>query len=264
VKSKLLTALTVSLALWFQVVAGQEAQLASDTSLSLRVVPNAGSSGSARQPYPLRIGAHGIDRQVAGLEASVTELPTQLADSGRSNLSCPSRFDEDGIYIWCDPDGVWTIFWFGRSPYELVARCSSNTPIIVKESAGSDTQVLQAAAEVIEIRGESRPQSGVARFSCQSGEMAFDILINGTPSTSNVHIGSQMYSPVSSTFSLRTQCDIIPELSRGANQITPIASPTLPSGTDYKVPLLQSVRRGAGGQSGSAKDSTEKVGGQHE
>jgi hypothetical protein len=48
VKSKLLTALTVSLALWFQVVAGQEAQLASDTSLSLRVVPNAGSSGSAR------------------------------------------------------------------------------------------------------------------------------------------------------------------------------------------------------------------------
>lgn len=259
--TKILVVICLALLASFGLSLAEEPKPASDASgvgASGAAGSTAGASGArAHVSAGSGSGGYTLNRPAGSSDVIAVELQ-------RHPLSCPQTFDKDGVYIWCDPDGVWTIFWCGRRPFELVAHIASQAPISIKSSGGPDTEIIQPADELLEISGRCGPQPGIVQFSCASPEMEFKVLVDQKPAVDLVYLGAQGNSPLASSFTLQTRREVVAEPLRGRNR------PTAPTASDAgvkpqaeisgKAPSLSSGQHGGGERNGSPRGKNNQGG----
>jgi len=143
---------------------------------------------------------------VPGSEGStVSPSVSRSRNVGRHPLACPSTFLKDGVYIWCDPNGVWTISWWAREYFALKAIVTANKPITVKRSAKAETAYPKAVANRLEISSIPKARGGVVQFVSADDSVEFEILIDGVADPNRVYVGSRLDNPKQFPFELRTR-----------------------------------------------------------
>jgi len=239
-----------------------------DSSIKQSADGGVGASGAVGSTA----GASGSGARISGgfakrgdqLGMSANSPVTEAKALQRHPLSCPQAFDKDGVYIWCDPDGVWTIFWCGKKSFELVTRISSQSPISVKSSGGRDTEIIPLSDGHLEINGRCGPQPGIVQFSSASPEMEFEVLVDQEPVADRVYLGAQANSTFASSFVLQTRRDAVAVLPRGRNRPTaPTASETgvnLQAEITGKAPSLSSGQHGGGERNSSPRGKDNQGG----
>lgn len=115
----------------------------------------------------------------------------------RNILSAPERFTKDGVYIWCDPDGLWTLLWRGRERYEVLAYVTGQTDLIFKSALDPEIIVTRLDQSQLEIRGSVKCHCGIVQLVSSDDSLIFDVYINGKYVPDNVYIGSRLNNPKS-------------------------------------------------------------------
>jgi len=114
----------------------------------------------------------------------------------------PASFDKDGLYIWRDPDDLWTIFWRATATLEVSATLSAKQAISVEAAVGAGTEVSQETNKQLEFRGSTRPTGGIVQFRSADAAIEIDILLNGKPVANQVYLGALKQNPQSMPFTL--------------------------------------------------------------
>lgn len=148
----------------------------------------------------------GPPNTVPGPEGStVSRAVSRSRNVIRHPLACPSTFLKDGVYIWCDPNGVWTISWWAREYFTLKAILTTNKPITVKRSAKAETAYPRTVADRLKISSIPKARGGVVQFVSADDSVKFEILIDGVADPSRVYVGSRLHNPKQFPLELRTR-----------------------------------------------------------
>ena len=126
-------------------------------------------------------------------------------DITRRPLACPPRFLRDGVYLWRDTDGLWTMYWRGKTRFELRATLKGNNDITIVKAIRARTSISETEKVQVEISGESRPLGGVVQFTATDESIECEMSFNGKPCTNRVFIGSQMINPDRSSITLENR-----------------------------------------------------------
>lgn len=163
-----------------------------------------GAEGAARH-------ASGPPNTVPGSEgATVFRAVSCSQNVIRHPLDCPSTFLKDGVYIWCDPNGVWTISWWAREYFTLNAILTANKPITVKRSEKAETAYPRTVADRLEISSIPKARGGIVQFVSADDSVEFEILIDGVADPNRVYVGSRLHNPKQFPLELRTRRTLSP------------------------------------------------------
>ena len=125
--------------------------------------------------------------------------------SNRHTLAVPERFPKDGVYIWCDPDGLWTMFWKAKQNLAVEATITATKPVIVKNTVRSKTKKLETQPNSLEIYSDPNSHIGIAQFVSTEDPIQFNILINGKSEPNSIFVGSLLNNPTQFPLNLNTR-----------------------------------------------------------
>ena len=161
-----------------------------------------GESGTSSH----RISDVAVKGQEGVNKSSKTTVPTRKpVKRNRHIMAAPKRFPKDGVYIWCDPDGVWTMFWRGEKIFAVKAIVSAEEPITIRTAVKAKTSVLKTGTNQLEISSLSKTPMGVVRFDSAAESVQFTVLVNGKPTPDRVYIGSRFSNPEQFPMELKTR-----------------------------------------------------------
>jgi hypothetical protein len=139
---------------------------------------------------------------VANEKSAVEKTQRRLQGINRHPMACPESFPKDGVYIWCDPDGVWTILWRGKSTFAFEGKVTCERDIMVENTAGHTTHCEHVLSNELNIVGSSKMPGGLIQFASENDSVGFDISIDGGHGTSQIYIGSRLVNPLDMPFCL--------------------------------------------------------------
>ena len=160
-------------------------------------------------------GIHSLRNQGAAQENTTLEttaspkLIRRTQGSNRHIMAVPEKFPKDGVYIWCDPDGLWTIFWKTRQKQTVKATVTTGKPVGIKSAVKSKTKKLGTQSNSLEIYSDPNSGIGIVQFSSTDDSIQCDILFNGKADPNHVYIGSRLDKPKQCPLKLyarRTHC----------------------------------------------------------
>ncbi|MCK4795614.1 MAG: hypothetical protein KAV87_68430, partial [Desulfobacteraceae bacterium] len=125
--------------------------------------------------------------------------------ANRHVLAAPVKFPKDGVYIWCDPDGLWTIFWKGRQKLAIETIITTVKPVIVKNTVKSNTKMLETPPDSLEISSDPNSRIGIAQFTSVDDSVQFNILINDRSDPNSIFVGSLLNNPTQFPLKLNTR-----------------------------------------------------------
>ncbi len=141
---------------------------------------------------------------------TVSKPISRPRNAKRHPLGCPSTFLKDGVYIWCDPNGVWTISWWAREYFTLNAILTANKPITVKRSEKAERAYPRTVADRVEISSIPKARGGIVQFVSADDSVEFEILIDGVADPNRVYVGSRLHNPKQFPLELRTRRTLSP------------------------------------------------------
>jgi len=124
--------------------------------------------------------------------AKTARRPTVM---NRHPLACPTNFLKDGVYLWCDPDGIWTMFWRGKERFAFTATVTAKKVITVMRTVRAKTTASKTGTTQVKISGNSKPNGGVVQFTSTDDSIEFEVLIDGKKRPKRVYVGSQLKTP---------------------------------------------------------------------
>lgn len=146
-------------------------------------------------------GTHSLRNQGAAQENTTLEttaspkLMRKTQGSNRHRMAVPEKFPKDGVYIWCDPDGLWTIFWKTRQKQTVKATVTTGKPVRIKSAVKSKIKKLGTQSNSLEIYSDPNSGIGIVQFSSTDDSIQCDILFNGSADPNHVYIGSRLDKP---------------------------------------------------------------------
>lgn len=132
-----------------------------------------------------------------------TKIAPRALGVNRHVMAVPERFTKDGVYLWCDPDGLWTMFWRGREKFTVNATVTIGKPITVKASVKATT--LQEAGNKLKITSTSKSRAGIVQFASAGDSIQLNMLINGRVDPNHVYVGSRLSNPKQFPLMLNTR-----------------------------------------------------------
>ncbi|MCK5615152.1 hypothetical protein KAR91_75510 [Candidatus Pacearchaeota archaeon] len=138
---------------------------------------------------------------------SVSKLKTsrETLGSNRHILAVPEKFPKDGVYIWCDPDGLWTMFWKAKQNLAIEVTITTIKPVIIKNTVRSKTKKLETQPNSLEISSDPNSHIGIAQFASVDDSIQFNILINGKSEPNSIFVGSLLNNPTQFPLKLNTR-----------------------------------------------------------
>lgn len=159
------------------------------------------SSGPIMSPKQIS-GKNGKGQQVSPQEAKTTEM-AKICNIRKYPLASPTNFLKDGVYIWCDPDGLWTIFLKENKDVIFSAKLQSNSPLEIKKKSNNlSWSTTPDDPNIIVINSKIDLKKAVVQFSSTSPDISFDILINNQNDPNCIYIGHLIDVPSKNKFSL--------------------------------------------------------------
>ena len=191
-----------------------------------------------------------------------TKIARRAMGVNRHVMAAPERFPKDGVYLWCDPDGLWTMFWRGREKFTVNATVTVGKPITVKASVKATTS--KGGGNQLKITSTSKARAGIVQFASAGDSVQLNILINGKVDPSRVYVGSRLSNPKQFPLKLNTRRTHSNKEIRGAkstrNQKStgafgPEGDSTLRS---KKTPMPAAPSGGGGGHGGNKAGKAKK------
>jgi len=125
----------------------------------------------------------------------------------RHVMAAPVKFPKDGVYLWCDPDGLWTMFWKGIQSLTVNAIVSGGKPITVKVAAKAS--VSKTESNQLNITSTPKSHAGIIQFDSSGGPVEFSILLNNNADPNRVYVGSRLDNPKHLPLKLSTRRRLI-------------------------------------------------------
>lgn len=125
--------------------------------------------------------------------------------ANRHVMAAPEKFPKGGVYIWCDPDGLWTMFWRGRGKLTVTVSLTAEKPITVKSAVKAEVTGSRAGSKQVVISSDANSRVGVVQFNSADDSVQFDILVNGKADPNRVYIGSRINNPKQFPMKLNTR-----------------------------------------------------------
>lgn len=164
----------------------------------------AGGGGAARSSLELSDPRSPVKSMAEPSAAQGSQPATRHQLGSPDPLGCPDRFDMDGVYIWCDPDGTWTVSW--RSPKIRTLSVHAKSDAVLEPVATSSlaAKVSQSEPRSLSITNDQQSKAGVVQFRSGAGSVTFDVLIDGERDLSKVCVGAASDRPTTNSFAVRT------------------------------------------------------------
>jgi hypothetical protein len=169
-------------------------------------------------------------------------------------MAAPERFPKDGVYIWCDPDGLWTMFWKGREKFTVHASVTAAKPVIAKIAVKAQIKSLEVQSNSLEISSAPNSRVGITQFASVDDSVQFNILVNGKADPNRVYIGSRLNSPKQFPLELAVRRT----LSRKRIPGTGLARRQESVGPTKETPTPVAPSHGSGGGGGSSGRKAKK------
>ena len=197
--------MTVGLLIYPMIVAAVSAADPIVNTDLLKQVKNGGiGSEAARASNPRVLGPLKAPQGHKGL--AVSRPVSGPRNTVSHPLGCPATFPrKDGVYIWCDPDGVWSISWWAREYFALNALLTAKKPITVKRSVKAKINFLKTGAEQLEILSTPKARGGIVQFTSADDSVQFEILVDGVADPNRVYVGSRLDNPKQFPLELKTR-----------------------------------------------------------
>ena len=192
----------------------------------------------------------------------VTGAKTALRAMGvnRHVMAAPERLPKNGMYLWCDPDGLWTLFWKGRQGLTVNATVTVGKPITVKAAVKATTSKVRG--NQLKITNTSKARAGIVQFASDSDSVQLNILINGKVDPSRVYVGSQLSNPKQFPLKLATRRTFAQEGMLETKTTTSQQPKESVSAVYHSKTLARAAppreNKGGGGSQGGAQKETKK------
>jgi len=168
----------------------------------------------------------------------------------------PRRFDREGVYIWRDAEGIWTIQYVFDKPLLLTGEVSAEVAIEIHGNEAEGMSLLGKTKAVIDGSRPFEAATASFRFAIVGDYVDFDLLVDGKKDPGLVHLGTRGANPQTIPFRLENRPLIWPEGMAAETNRLPVL-PVLPKdrGSDRSAsaacPTPGTVRCGAGDGGGS-------------
>ncbi len=193
---------------------------------------------------------------------SVTRPKTARKTLGvnRHPMAVPEKFPKDGVYLWCDPDGLWTMFWKGKQKLAIYATITTAKPLIVKNAVKSKTKKLETHPNSLEISSYPNSRIGIVQFASLDDSVQFNILINGKSDPNSIFVGSLLNNPTQFPLKLNTRW-LSHDVATGTNTVKREESQgvAVPNKSVVMYSNKIAVVAGGHGDGGSGGNKTEKA-----
>ena len=180
--------------------------------------------------------------------------------ANRHVMAAPEKFPKDGVYIWCDPDGLWTMFWKGKQSFTVNAIVSAGKPITVTAAVKATASTV--GVNQLKIASTSKARVGIVQFTSASDSVQFNILINGQYNPNRVYIGSRLSCPTQFPLKLSTRRTFTQEGTLETKiTIRKQSREPVMNVSSNKTPAWAtrpSTNKGGGGSQGGAKRKSPK------
>ena len=165
----------------------------------------------------------------------------------------PERYDEEGICIWRDPEGVWNIRPVSRKGFSITADISAEIGI---EAFGDQAAAIKASApsKIHIAQPPLKGTSTVYQFKATGAYIDLDLLIDGKREPGHIYLGRQSWNPHSIPFRLENR-PLVVEQERPGQAVTtglsvyPSPRSNARSGNEGVSPPMGSASSGGGGVS---------------
>ena len=211
-----------------------------------------GGGGAGRAP-DTTISNKGTAQEDTAKSATKSKVARRTLGVNRHPMAVPEKFPKDGVYIWCDPDGVWTMFWKSRRQLDVKATITAAKPVIVQNAVRAKTKSIENQPNNLEISSNTNSRIGIAQFASVDDSVQFDILVNGKADPNSVYIGSLLNNPTQFPLKLNTR-----RLSHKASLGTKIVKSGKSQGADGLKAAVTAAPHGSGGRGGNKAGKTKK------
>ena len=179
------------------VIAASAAESGSDKNHSSQEDKKAGGGSGSSGPTmkPKQVSGREIKGQPANMQANKTPREPATRNARRHPLASPTKLIKDGAYIWCDPDGLWTVYWSGKSKAVVNSTVLAADKIVVESAIKATTKIFENRPNELQIEIDPNSQIGIIQFTSNSNSIDIDIIVNGNNDPNIVFIGSQLTHP---------------------------------------------------------------------
>lgn len=126
---------------------------------------------------------------------NIVRIKPTLRNVRKHSLACPTTFLKDGVYIWCDPDSLWTIFWKGREKFTVSATITAAKPVLLKSAVKVKTRSPKTQPNKLELTNVPNSRIGILQFTSTEDYVEFDILLDGKSDPNRIYVGSYLDNP---------------------------------------------------------------------
>lgn len=149
---------------------------------------------------------------------SVTKKESK-GNNRKHAMGSPNSFLKEGAYVWCDPDGVWTIFWKNDNDEKISITIKPESKIKFYDSKYIDSSVDFDEDKVI-INNISHNKKGSIQFETESDITEVNISLDNAVELKKVFIGHLMRNPKTMPLKLsyRNIQDIADEVLNVSNE----------------------------------------------
>lgn len=216
-----------------------------DTTMSNKGTAQEDTAKSATKPK--------VARQENNNKLASAATVRRTVGANRHPMAAPRKFPKDGIYIWCDPDGLWTMFWKSRRQLDVKATITAAKPVMVKIAVRAKTKSIENQPNNLEISSNTNSRIGIAQFASVDDSVQFDILVNGKADPNSVYIGSLLNNPTQFPLKLNTR-----RLSHKASLGTKIVKSGKSQGAAGLKATVTAAPHGGGGHGGNKAGKAKK------
>ncbi len=191
-----------------------------------------------------------------------TKTARRAIGVNRHVMAAPERFPNDGVYLWCDPDGLWTMFWLGKEKVKVNVTVTTKKPITVK--AVVKATISKVGGNQLKITDTPKARAGIVQFASSDDSVEFSILLNNKADPNRVYFGSRLSNPKQFPFKLNTRQtrsnkEIWGEKSTRNQESTGAFGPEGDSTSrSKKIPTPTAPSGGGGGRGGNRAGKAKK------
>ena len=174
------------------------------------------SAGKKNSAISLSLKGH---NDIAGKRESIIDQQQKEYDRNSKRnvrqhpLDCPAAFVKKGVYFWCDPDGLWSIFWKdGGEVLVEIEMVADDKFEIIKKSKGFETQASNNDNE-IKISNNMNFDKGVIQFKVKGSKIQCNVLFDNQPMLKKIFIGSLLTNPENVKFKIHNRNHITEHLT---------------------------------------------------
>ena len=169
------------------------------------------SAGKKNSAISLSLKGH---NDIAGKRESIIDQQQKEYDRNSKRnvrqhpLDCPAAFVKKGVYFWCDPDGLWSIFWKGGEEVIVKIEMLADEKFeIIKKSKGFETQSMNKGNE-LNISNDNDFNKGIIQFKVTGPKIQFNVLFDNQPMLEKIFIGSLLTNPENVEFNIPNRNNI--------------------------------------------------------